>query len=408
MSTQVAPDVDLKSRGIPWQVVVGGFVTLLVVAILGHQASARDTDDEDETGFPFWQLWLLLWGVVRLMQLLLALVFMFLIILVVRQRSILYVPTPPGTQRSPGNNPYNLRSPASWKMPFEDVWVATEDGTRIHGWLVYQPPDDWQGDEAPFTFVYFHGNAGNIGHRLENIRDMHQRLRVNVLIIDYRGYGNSEDGPGPSESGFMMDAIGTYRWIIDRINNPVRNQVVKMRADRILLFGRSIGGAVAIRLFAHLLKEQLEQKRRAEDLSLPLPAGLVLENTFTSLRDMAVQVFPFLRFLSFLLRPPLIFDEWKGADGLKFVTRHLDHWCCCLLSGLQDEIVPPIQMRQLHGILKEARPKVLKFFVFQHGGHNDTPTRGGEDYWKSFRRYMELVSESEGDRRQGRAELQLR
>lgn len=407
MSQQVAPDVDLKSRGIPRQVLVGGFATLLVVLILGHQAQ-RDSEDEEETGFPLWQFWLLLWGVVRLLQLLLALAFMFLIVLVVRQRSILYVPTPPGTQRSPGANPHSLRSPASQRMPFEDVWIVTEDGVRIHGWLIYQQPDAWPGDEAPYTFVYFHGNAGNIGHRLENIRDMHQRLRVNVLIIDYRGYGNSEDGSGPSERGFMMDAVGTYRWLIERINNPVPGQVAKMRSDRILLFGRSIGGAVAIRLFAHLLKEQLNQQSRAEDPSIPLPAGLVLENTFTSLREMAVQIFPFLRWLSFLLRPPLIFDEWKGAEGLEFVSRHVDHWCCCLLSGLQDEIVPPVQMKQLHGILKQAPPRVLKFFQIKYGGHNDTPTKGGKEYWDSFQRYMDLVSGSEGERRQGREELRLR
>merc|ERR1712113_678514 len=108
--------------------------------------------------------------------------------------------------------------------------------------------------------------------------------------------------------------------------------------------------------------------------------GLVLENSFTSLRDMACQLFPFLRPLRPLLRSPLVFDEWNTTESLIYLASNHEHWCCCLLSGLQDQIVPPDQMKQLHAILKQHRPKVLKFFAFPYGGHNDTPAKGGAAY----------------------------
>merc|ERR1719401_3323139 len=149
------------------------------------------------------------------------------------------------------------------------------------------------------------------------------------------------------------------------------------------------------------MADLLAAKMRLGDAdALPLPAGLVLENTFTALRDMAVQLFPFLSFLSVLLRPPMVFDPWDSTDALDFLTKNHTAWCCCLLSGLEDQIVPPAQMFQLRNILKEREPKVLKFFTFKHGGHNDTPTRGGAEYWTSFQKFMALVVVSEDERRQ--------
>merc|ERR1740138_1970913 len=104
---------------------------------------------------------------------------------------------------------------------------------------------------------------------------------------------------------------------------------------------------------------------------LPMPQGLILENAFTSIKEMAVQLFPFLAVVKPLLRPPLLWDEWKASESIDFLIRNYQDWSCCLLSGLQDQIVPPAQMRQYHSILKERRPKILKMFVFKYGGHND-------------------------------------
>lgn len=395
-SGSAAPDVNLKARGLPVHLVVAVVAVVLTITLLSRSKDVEDVDGGEERS-AFWLLWLIFWFLLRLVQLCLGLAVLLLVVLVTRQRSMLYVPNPPGSQRSPSNNPYGHRSPATpWTLPYEDVWIFAEDGVRIHGWLVYQAPQQWAKNEAPYTFLYFHGNAGNIGHRLENINDMHKKLRCNILIIDYRGYGDSEDGGGPCEKGFMMDAMATYRWVMERIRNPPSGHHAKMSADRILLFGRSIGGVVATCLFAELLKQN---QLAAEGERLALPAGLVLENTFTCLRDMAVQVFPFLRILRPLLRSPIVFDEWKASQAIEYIGRHYKPWCCCLLSGLQDEIVPPAQMRCLHELLKENRPRVLKYFIFRNGGHNDTPARAGEEYWTSFNKFMDLVSETAEERR---------
>jgi len=276
------------------------------------------------------------------------------------------------------------QSPANWNLPFENVTVTTEDGTKINGWFVYHPVSRC-GDTTPYTFLFFHGNAGNVGYRLENIRDMHTRLAANVFIIDYRGYGDSQDGPGPCQAGFLMDAMAAYRWLVEYARLP-QSSKTKVSADRIILFGRSIGGAVACVLGERLLRRQV-----AGDESLPLPAGIVLENTFTSLKDIACSVFFFLRPFSWLMKPPMIFDEWKAAESLDCIAANYENFHCCLLSGAADTLVPPSHMRQLHAIVKKHKPTTIKFFIFPTGGHNDLPQKGGDEYWDSFNKFLSLV-----------------
>jgi len=392
---KAAPDVDLQSRGLRHATVAVFAVAVLLICRHVTQTSDVDKEkeagaDEEVVGSELWLVWTLLWALWRLLQFGLGCALLVLIVLVVRQRSILYVPVPPNMHRSPKENPFMLRSPERWNLPFKDVYITTEDNVKLHAWLVHQGINP-QKDQVPYTFVYFHGNAGNIGHRLDNIRDMHSKLGVNVLIVDYRGYGDSEDGSGPCEAGFMMDAVATYRWLVDYIRSSKENRVCRMSEDRILLFGRSIGGVVAIRLMSDLLRAKMEKPEGA----LPLPAGLIIENSFTSLRDMAVTLFPFLKFFGPLLRSPLIFDEWRAADALQFLAQNHKEWGCCLMSGQQDQIVPPAQMRQLHELLKQDRPQVLKFVLVKHGGHNDTPTQGGALYWDAFVRFMDSVAEKE-------------
>lgn len=407
MAPTAAPDVDLKKQGLPSHVIIGAVVAFLALFVGFHSRGGEaSTPTEDEEASASMRLiWILLWLLWRLFQLVLLLGVSLLGVLVTKQRSILYVPVPPGTTRSTKENPSPYRSPKNFGLQYEDLTIVSEDGTRLNAWLVYHPVEKCR-DQVPFTAVYFHGNAGNIGHRLENIRDMHQKLRLNILIVDYRGYGDSEDGPGPTEKGFMMDAMATYRWLVDRIRDPPASEMTRFSADRILLFGRSIGGSVAIKLAALLLEQRLAAGSSGVK-PLPLPAGLILENTFTSLRDMATTIFPFLKVVKPLLRAPLVLDEWRASEALSYLSANHQHWCVCLLSGLQDKIVPPIQMRQLHGVLTENRPQVLKFFVFKDGGHNDTPHLGGAEYWASFAKFMLLAHESEEARLQARQEANL-
>ena len=110
--------------------------------------------------------------------------------------------------------------------------------------------------------VYFHGNAGNIGHRLENAKVLYKTLKCNILLVEYRGYGMS-DGI-PSEEGFYQDAQAAYDFVDSRED---------LDSSKIVIFGRSLGGAVAI---------DLASRCDYRDRLL----ALVVENTFTSIPDL--------------------------------------------------------------------------------------------------------------------------
>jgi len=126
--------------------------------------------------------------------------------------------------------PPGYRNPKENGMDYEDVYITTKDKVKLHAWFV-------KANASPRlcrTLIFFHENAGNIGSRLPNIEILVKRLNTNVLILAYRGYGNSEGTP--SEEGLKLDAEATLEYALNKedINN-----------DRIFVFGRSLGGAVA-------------------------------------------------------------------------------------------------------------------------------------------------------------------
>ena len=141
-------------------------------------------------------------------------------------------------------------TPANIGLAFEPLSIATADGETLDAWFI--PAEEPRG-----TLLFFHGNAGNISHRLDSIALFH-RLGLNVLIFDYRGYGRSTGSP--SESGLYKDAEAVWQYLTEER---------RMLADNIVLFGRSLGGAVAVWL-ADRVK----------------PAGLIVESSFTSVPDL--------------------------------------------------------------------------------------------------------------------------
>lgn len=156
------------------------------------------------------------------------------------------------------------QTPANWGLEYQDVVINTEDDVQLHGWYIPQPQSD-------HVLLFFHGNAGNISHRRESIEIFH-RLGLNVLIIDYRGYGRSQGKP--SEQGFYLDADASWRFLTEKKG---------FAPKQIIIFGRSLGGTVAARLAAGV------QSR-----------GLILESTMSSARDFARQVFMVLSRLVFI------------------------------------------------------------------------------------------------------------
>ncbi|MBI2898789.1 MAG: alpha/beta hydrolase [Planctomycetes bacterium] len=188
----------------------------------------------------------------------------------------------------------NWDLPKTTQVPVEDVFFAAEDGVRLHGWFA-------RGKDAKWTLLWFHGNAGNIGDRFNTAIDFVDRLNVNVFIIDYRGYGRSEGSPG--EKGLYLDATAAYRTLLDR----------GIPAGRIVLLGKSLGGAVAA------------------DLAARVPcAGVVLQSTFTSAPEMSKLVMPFFPARWFMrtkydtlskvktIRAPKLFLHSRGDDIVPF------------------------------------------------------------------------------------------
>ncbi|KAL8269737.1 hypothetical protein Esti_006336 [Eimeria stiedai] len=265
------------------------------------------------------------------------------------QEKLVFYPEVPRGFETPDKNPRGLHNPGERNLPFEDVFIRTRDGLTLHGWLLPQP----NAKQVP-TFLYFHGNAGNIGFRLPNLELMFRLVGVNILIISYRGYGYSEGSP--TEEGVYTDAEAALDFILE--NSTVNNK-------EIFAFGRSIGGAVAIEC----------ARRRGKELK-----GIIVENTFTSLLDMLYVVFPFLTPLRLLIR----FVQrmyMKNDDKVRSLTLPF-----LFISGRQDELVPPWHMDRLFNACA-ARVKLRE--DVEEGGHNDTWEAGGESYYKKMRQFIE-------------------
>jgi len=201
--------------------------------------------------------------------LVLALVYFF-------QGRLLYYPSMPledwadlsGKRSSVLLNPQGLRNPGEVGLPYEDVWLRTSDGVLIHGWFIKNP----RSSQVP-SMLYFHGNAGSnqdprashlirldIGHRMQQLLELAE-LPLNIFIVDYRGYGNSAGAP--SEPGLTLDAQGALDYLRNRDD---------VDPSKIVVFGRSLGAAVALKL-CHYRSQYI--------------AAAIIENTFTSIDDMA-------------------------------------------------------------------------------------------------------------------------
>jgi fermentation-respiration switch protein FrsA (DUF1100 family) len=210
-------------------------------------------------------------------------------------------------------------TPASVKMPFEDLHLQTSDGIRLHGW--YIPAAQPRG-----TVLFLHGNAGNISHRLDSVQMFH-RLGYSTLIFDYRGYGNSSGTP--TEQGTYRDAEAAWRYLTEQRHIP---------SCHIVLFGESLGGAVAA---------WLATSRK--------PAALVIASGFTSVPDLGQQLYPYLP-IRWLAR--IRYDTRKY---LKSVTVPV-----LIAHSPQDDIVP-----FEHGRALFAAANPPKQFLELAGGHND-------------------------------------
>lgn len=224
--------------------------------------------------------------------------------------------------QQPGMIFYPVRTleatPQEWGMAYEDVILATEDGIELHGWYIPAP-------QANGTLLFLHGNAGNISHRRDSIA-IFRRLGLDVFIFDYRGYGRSQGRP--DEIGLYRDAQAAWRYL---------TQTREVAARDIVVFGRSLGGAVA----AHLVARE--------------PArALILESTFSSARDFARQVLPLL---SRLVTVRYDFDTTGQMQAVNCPV--------LVLHSPDDEIMPYALGERVFQAAREP-----KRFVRLRGDHN--------------------------------------
>jgi fermentation-respiration switch protein FrsA (DUF1100 family) len=226
---------------------------------------------------------------------------------------------------------YPLRYPEGWwhlqrDVGANEIWLTTRDAVRINAWWIGAP-------QARIATVFFHGNGGNLTHRIEHMRAI-AAAGSSLLMVDYRGYGKSEGRP--SESGLYADADAAYRWVIDH----------GYAAERILIHGESLGSAVAI------------------DLASRSPcAGVVLEAPFNSASQVAAGVLPLIG--------PLIMRAFDSKRKIGKIRAPL-----LFLHGDRDEVIPYKLGRDLY----DAAPEPKSFWTVEGAGHNDLLQVAGEQY----------------------------
>lgn len=223
-------------------------------------------------------------------------------------------------------------TPADWGLAYEDVALTTSDNVAIHGWYI-------PAKESKQVILFFHGNGGNISHRGDSLEIFHS-LGFNVLIIDYRGYGKSKGAM--SEQGFYLDAVAAWQYLLNKRN---------FKSHDIIIFGRSLGGAIATQLATHV-----DQK------------ALIVESTFSSVKDMASMMMPFVSKLIYLRY------SFNTEKMINKVNSPL------LLMHSQDDDIVPYEL----GEKVFAAADSPKYFFALQGNHNDGFMQSVTEYKKAL------------------------
>jgi fermentation-respiration switch protein FrsA (DUF1100 family) len=234
-----------------------------------------------------------------------------------------------------------VATPESVGLSYENIFFQTADGVRLNGWFI-------PGPDPSKMMIYFHGNGGNIGHRVEKLRLIHDELGLSVFVFDYRQYGQS--GGSVTEEGTYRDAQAALAYLRSRSN---------LLANRIIYFGESLGGAVAVDL---ALKDP--------------PRALIMESPFTSIRDMAKAKLPYLP-VGFLIH-----DKYDSLSKIQKI-----HVPLLILHGDRDGVVPFDQGRRL---FEAANPPKV-FYTIPGADHNDAFIAGGQPYWDAWKRFLDRL-----------------
>ncbi len=251
-------------------------------------------------------------------------------------------------------SPIVKSTPADYGLPYEEVWITVPNG-KIHGWWL--PASKV---EAPIL-LYFHGNGSNNGDTVGHASRF-SRLGFSVLLIDYRGYGYSGFGQKdttqhnsfPDEAKVYEDAEAAWTYLIqDRGIKP----------QNLFIYGHSLGGAIGIEMAVRH----------------PEMAGLIVEGTFTSMKEMA-DIIGYGRWFPLKLLLTQKFDSIKKITTIQVPI--------LLIHGTEDEVVPTFMSQQLYN----AAPSAKKLYLVSEAGHNDAARVGGETYLKIISHFVDSVS----------------
>ncbi|KAI8973132.1 alpha/beta-hydrolase [Trametes punicea] len=286
--------------------------------------------------------------------------------------------------------------PADFGLPYQDLALVTPDHVTLRCYLLPQRkelpylgaspmeiPESETDEEFAArrpTVLMFHGNGGNVGHRIPLAKVFYVRMRCNVLMLSYRGYGRSEGTP--SEKGIRMDAQCALDHVLGH---------AYLSKTPIILYGQSIGGAVAIDLASrnpHAIR------------------ALILENTFLSLPRVVPAALPLLGPFAFLCH-----QKWDSASKIPAIPAEIP---MLLLSGVRDEVIPREHMQELWKLIQQRVPggrrtgdlegedkdvrdegvehpgaRISRLVEFQRGTHNDTCVQQG--YWQAVADFVAAV-----------------
>ncbi len=240
----------------------------------------------------------------------------------------------------PSRFPEGDWDPSRHGLAYKDVWFESEPGLRLHGWWIERPG-------ARATVLYCHGNSGSLGDRAAIFAFISRQLDVDLFAFDYRGYGKSAD-VSPNEKGLFLDARAAYRELTGALG---------VDRQRVILFGHSLGGAVAI------------------DAALDCPvAGLVVQSSLTDARGMARHFYPTV---------PIHLITRNGFRSIDKVGRLAVPKL--FLHGTADAKVPFVMGERLYAAA--AAPKA--WYAVAGADHNDLHVHGGEHYVRALVRFRE-------------------
>lgn len=267
----------------------------------------------------------------RIKRFLLSILFIYLgvVVIVAALESFLMYPAP------------SLQN-GDWKpqLDYEDVEIETTQGNTLHGWYL-------QHEAAERTILFCHGNGEHMGYLGEQLDELRKIYRANVFAFDYRGYGKSSGKP--SEPGIIADGEAAHDWLAARAG---------IQADEVYLWGRSLGGAVAV---------HLASKNGAK--------GLIVDRSFNSMVDVASNHYPWLPVRL------LLSNRWPSVERIQGYSGPM-----ISIHGKPDNVVPYRFGKKLF----EACPSDEKEFV-------SSETLEHNDYWpvEIYRQVLEFMQNCE-------------